>query len=301
MTIVNLIVRGKKQYLRPVSQICNYISGAMSSRRPISDKAAFKDVLKNAKKVAVLTGAGVSAESGVPTFRGEGGYWRKYVAQQLATPEAFTRNPSLVWEFYHYRRELVRTKKPNKAHVALAECEKRFHVEGKSFVLVTQNIDGLHQTAGSREVVELHGSLFKTRCLKCGDVAENRNSPICPALDGMGAPDTDAQEVSVATEDLPRCERGGCTGLLRPHVVWFGEALDVGVLQRAGKALEECDLCLVIGTSSLVYPAAMFAPQVAARGVPVAEFNIEVTPATSEFTFHFEGPCGSSVPEVLAP
>nr|CAD7452334.1 unnamed protein product [Timema tahoe] len=236
----------------------------------------------------ILTGAGVSAESGVPTFRGAGGFWRKYVAQDLATPEAFTRNPSLVWEFYHYRRELVLTKHPNRAHEALAECESRLKREGKNFLLITQNIDGLHLKAGSQEVLELHGSLFKTRCLKCGRVAENRDSPICPALKEKGAPEPEVKDSCVSVEDLPHCSETNCHGLLRPHVVWFGEGLDQKILIKAGKALEKCDLCLVIGTSSVVYPAAMFAPQVAARGIPVAEFNIEATPATYDFKFHFE-------------
>ncbi|CAG2058405.1 unnamed protein product [Timema podura] len=265
----------------------------MSRRsQPSSDLAVFRDIFKKSSNIVVLTGAGVSAESGVPTFRGAGGFWRKYVAQDLATPEAFTRNPSLVWEFYHYRREL--------AHEALAECESRLKREGKNFLLITQNIDGLHLKAGSQEVLELHGSLFKTRCLKCGRVSENRDSPICPALKEKGAPEPEVKDSCVSVEDLPHCSETNCHGLLRPHVVWFGEGLDQKILIKAGKALEKCDLCLVIGTSSVVYPAAMFAPQVAARGIPVAEFNIEATPATYDFKFHFEGPCGSTVPEALS-
>nr|CAD7597551.1 unnamed protein product [Timema genevievae] len=187
-----------------------------------------------------------------------------------------------------------------RAHEALAECESRLKREGKNFLLITQNIDGLHLKAGSQEVLELHGSLFKTRCLKCGRVAENRDSPICPALKEKGAPEPEVKDSCVSVEDLPHCSETNCHGLLRPHVVWFGEGLDQKILIKAGKALEKCDLCLVIGTSSVVYPAAMFAPQVAARGIPVAEFNIEATPATYDFKFHFEGPCGSTVPEALS-
>ncbi|XP_036377612.1 NAD-dependent protein deacylase sirtuin-5, mitochondrial isoform X1 [Megalops cyprinoides] len=267
--------------------------------RPSSDLAEFRKVFSKARHIAILTGAGVSAESGVPTFRGAGGYWRKWQAQDLATPEAFSRNPSRVWEFYHYRREVMLTKSPNPAHMAIAECEARLNKQGRSVVVITQNIDELHRRAGSKHVLEIHGSLFKTRCLSCGNVAVNRNSPICPALEGKGAPDPNTSDATIPVEKLPRCEEQGCNGLLRPNVVWFGEALDPDILMQVEKELEICDLCLVVGTSSIVYPAAMFAPQVAARGVPVAEFNMETTPATMRFAFHFEGPCGTTLPPAL--
>uniref|UniRef100_A0A8D3DTT3 NAD-dependent protein deacylase sirtuin-5, mitochondrial n=1 Tax=Scophthalmus maximus TaxID=52904 RepID=A0A8D3DTT3_SCOMX len=241
--------------------------------RPSSDLAAFREIFSKAKRVAVLTGAGVSAESGVPTFRGAGGYWRKWQAQELATPEAFSRNPSRVWEFYHYRREVT---------------------------VVTQNIDELHRRAGSKNILEIHGSLFKTRCMSCGHEAANHKSPICAALAGKGAPDPDTHDAQIPAQQLPRCEQTGCHGLLRPAVVWFGETLDSDILTRAEEVLDSCDLCLVVGTSSVVYPAAMFAPQVAARGVPVAEFNMEDTPATMRFKFHFHGLCGTTLPPALA-
>lgn len=268
--------------------------------RPSSSMADFREVFAKAKHIAVITGAGVSAESGVPTFRGPGGYWRKWQAQQLATPEAFSRNPSRVWEFYHYRRELMLSKSPNAAHVAIADCEARLRKQGRKVVVVTQNIDELHRRAGSKDLLEIHGSLFKTRCTNCGNVAENYKSPICKALEGKGAPDPDTQDACLPVGDLPRCEKQGCNGLLRPHVVWFGETLDSNILTEVEKELDVCDLCLVVGTSSVVYPAAMFAPQVAARGVPVAEFNMETTPATTSFSFHFQGPCGTTLPEALA-
>ncbi|KFU92132.1 hypothetical protein M959_00604 [Chaetura pelagica] len=238
--------------------------------RPSSNMADFREVFAKAKHIAIITGAGVSAESGVPTFRGAGGFWRKWQAQELATPAAFARNPSRVWEFYHYRREVMLSKHPNPAHVAIAE-------------VITQNIDELHRRAGTKHLLEIHGSLFKTRCTNCGNVAANYKSPICPALAGKGAPDPATEDAMIPVEDLPQCEEEGCNGLLRPHVVWFGEALDPDVLTEVEKELEICDLCLVVGTSSVVYPAAMFAPQVSARGVPVAEFNVEATPATERF------------------
>ncbi|KAK8406789.1 hypothetical protein O3P69_007385 [Scylla paramamosain] len=267
--------------------------------RPSSDLAKFREVYKKAKHVVVLTGAGVSAESGVPTFRGDGGLWRTWRAQDLASPSAFARDPSLVWEFYHYRRELMATKHPNPAHLAIAEAEQRLTAEGRRLVVITQNIDELHKKAGSKEVLELHGSLFRTECTKCQEIRPNTDSPICASLAGKGAPDPNAVNARIPESELPRCQK--CSGLLRPNVVWFGEGLDNNVLQKAGDELDTCDLCLVVGTSSVVYPAAMFAPQVAARGVPVAEFNVETTPATLSFGFHFEGPCGSTLPAALAP
>jgi len=263
----------------------------------------FREHLSSSKHLVILTGAGVSAESGVPTFRGAGGFWRRYQAQQLATPESFSENPSLVWEFYHYRREVMGSKFPNPAHIAIADIEKRFKQEGKKVVVITQNIDGLHKRAGSENIIELHGNLFKVRCTKCKAVSVNIDSPICESLRGRGAPEPEAKSDRIPIEMLPRCPKEGCGGLLRPHVVWFGEGLDERVLRDTDENLDSCDLCLVVGTSSVVYPAAMFAPGVAARGVPVAEFNLECTPATQRFAkngFFFEGPCGQILPTALA-
>ncbi|XP_035678658.1 NAD-dependent protein deacylase sirtuin-5, mitochondrial-like isoform X1 [Branchiostoma floridae] len=269
--------------------------------RPSSDLAAFRELFAAARNIVVLSGAGISAESGVPTFRGAGGFWRTWQAQDLATPEAFRANPSLVWEFYHYRREVMLTKLPNAGHMAIAECEQRLAKQGRSLVVITQNIDELHKRAGSKNIIELHGCLFNTRCTRCGHVEENRKSPIVLSLAGKGAPDPDAQDARIPEEDLPRCDHGGCGGLLRPHVVWFGESLDPDVLSRTDRELDKCDLCLVVGTSSVVYPAAMYAPMLASRGIPVAEFNIEETPATHQLGFHFHGPSGEWLPKALAP
>ncbi|PNI62789.1 SIRT5 isoform 3 [Pan troglodytes] len=266
--------------LKPPASTRNQICPKMA--RPSSSMADFRKFFAKAKHIVIISGAGVSAESGVPTFRGAGGYWRKWQAQDLATPLAFAHNPSRVWEFYHYRREVMGSKEPNAGHRAIAECETRLGKQGRRVVVITQNIDELHRKAGTKNLLEIHGSLFKTRCTSCGVVAENYKSPICPALSGKG------------------CEEAGCGGLLRPHVVWFGENLDPAILEEVDRELAHCDLCLVVGTSSVVYPAAMFAPQVAARGVPVAEFNTETTPATNRFRFHFQGPCGTTLPEALA-
>uniref|UniRef100_A0A8C2U376 NAD-dependent protein deacylase sirtuin-5, mitochondrial n=1 Tax=Coturnix japonica TaxID=93934 RepID=A0A8C2U376_COTJA len=248
--------------------------------RPSSNMADFREVFAKAKHIAIITGAGVSAESGVPTFRGAGGLWRKWQAQELATPGAFARNPSRVWEFYHYRREVMLSKHPNAAHIAIAECEKRLRKQGRSVVVITQNIDELHRKAGTKHLLEIHGSLFKTRCTNCGNVTANYKSPICPALAGKGWRHS-CQNYNA--ED-------GCHGLLRPHVVWFGEALDPDVLSEVEKELELCDLCLVVRMFVLLCEAAVSV----VRGVPVAEFNTEALP------FHFQGPCGSTLPPALA-
>ena len=279
--------------------MANSLKKNKNQTRPSSSMPDFREDFSKAKHIVVLTGAGVSAESGVPTFRGAGGYWRKWQAQQLATPEAFEENPSLVWEFYHYRREVMATKEPNKAHLAIAACEKRLKSQGRKVVVITQNIDELHKRAGSENIYELHGNLFKTRCTKCCDIRENKDSPICSALEDKGAPDPEAQDARIPIHDLPRCTKEGCGGLLRPHVVWFGESLDSDVMNGADQELDQCDLCLVVGTSSVVYPAAMFAPTVAARGVPVAEFNMEETNVTSQLGYHFTGPAGANVPVAL--
>ncbi|XP_066597871.1 NAD-dependent protein deacylase sirtuin-5, mitochondrial-like [Prorops nasuta] len=262
---------------------------------------SFREVLSNAKNVLIFTGSGVSAESGIPTFRGAGGFWRKYQAQDLATLRAFKENPSLVWEFYEHRRVIASQAQPNKAHEAIAEFQNHYCTQGKKVTIVTQNIDNLHQRAGAKDVIELHGSLYKTRCIKCKDISVNENIPICPALEEKGLPDPNIMISDIPLDQLPHCEKENCNGLLRPHIVWFGENLDKHILSKTYEAMEECDACLIIGTSSIVYPAAMFAPQVAERGIPVAEFNIEETPATRRFQYHFQGPCTYTVPEALTP
>lgn len=285
--------------IRPLLGLAPTIPGLLmaSARRPSSDAAAFKAKLAQAKNIVILTGAGVSAESGIPTFRGPGGFWRTYQATDLATPQAFRRDPSLVWEFYHYRRELMGAKSPNPAHVAIAQFEAQCEREGRSCQVITQNIDELHKKAGSRNLLEIHGALFRVRCTQCGVETANYQSPICEALRGRGQPEAGASQEPIPVESLPRCT--DCGGLLRPAVVWFGENLDQEILMRAHQAVDACDACLVVGTSSVVYPAAMFAPGVAARGATVAEFNIEPTESTSLFGFYFEGPCGQTLPPIL--
>lgn len=263
-----------------------------SNSRPSSDMASFREIVKKSKHIVALTGAGISAESGIPTFRGAGGLWKTFRSQELATPSAFKSNPSRVWQFYSSRRENVLTKEPNAAHYALAEFEAKMNSAGKRLVVITQNVDELHKRAGSKNIIELHGSLFKTRCTKCSHTTENYDSPICDSLR-----DVDGEDKVIPKNELPTCKQ--CNGLLRPAIVWFNEQLDPTVLNNVDTELDSCDLCLVIGTSSIVYPAAMFAPSVAERGVPVAEFNIEETPSTLDFGFHFNGPCSVTLPQAL--
>ncbi|XP_018576068.1 NAD-dependent protein deacylase-like isoform X2 [Anoplophora glabripennis] len=269
------------------------------SKRLLSDYESFRKVLSESKNIVALTGAGVSAESGIPVFRGKGGLWRTHRSVDLATPHAFHANPSLVWEFYQYRRNIAFNAQPNDAHKALAKYEKICREEGRIFSIITQNVDGLHQRAGSEEVIELHGALHKVICTKCKLVDENFDDPICEALRNRGGPTMSDQDLpTIDKKDLPKCKR--CQELLRPYIVWFGENLDPKVLLQTRELVEnKCDLCLVIGTSSVVYPAAMFAPIVAERGKMVAEFNLNENPANDLFTFHFPGQCGSTLPKAL--
>lgn len=253
----------------------------------INDFAGFKEVLSKSNNIVAVTGAGISAESGIPVFRGPGGFWRKYRATDLATPEAFRANPSLVWEFYHYRRTVAFAAQPNKAHLALAKYEEICKKDGRKLTVITQNVDGLHIRAGSENVIEMHGSLRKIICTKCKEIEVNTDNPINETFRGRGEPsnmDEDSKS-PIPREDLPKCKK--CNSLARPYIVWFGESLEPEVMRKSRELIENCDLCLVIGTSSVVYPAAMFAPTVVRRGKPVAEFNLNEEPAEHDFQFHF--------------
>jgi NAD-dependent deacetylase len=222
--------------------------------------------------VAVLTGAGISAESGLPTFRGPGGWWKNHRAEDLATPEAFRRDPKLVWEWYNHRRELVRQHAPNPGHFALA----RFEPLCKTFALITQNVDGYHQRAGSTNVSELHGNLMKSRCSGCGRECE------------AGAEDW--------KDGLPHCS---CGALYRPGVVWFGEMLPAVALQNAFAAAENCQIFFAIGTSAVVYPAAAL-PQLARNhDAYVVEINSEPTPLTQRANEFLPGPAGEILPALV--
>lgn len=231
------------------------------------DLAVSRRLVEGAERIIVSTGAGISAESGVPTFRGPDGLWRRFRPEDLATPEAFARDPRLVWEWYAWRRELISECRPNAAHHALAALA----LARPGVRILTQNVDGLHavaarEAAGDRDPgpalsLELHGSIFRVRCTVCGDAYEHRDR-----IDvGAGAA-------------LPACRR--CGGLLRPGVVWFGEALDPVVLDEAYAEASRADLCLVVGTSGMVQPAAGLPLIVRQNGGKVIEVNPEATPLT---------------------
>jgi NAD-dependent deacetylase len=228
--------------------------------------------LTRQSSVTVLTGAGISAESGVPTFRGQGGLWRTYRAEDLATPGAFERDPHMVWEWYDYRRRIVAGIEPNPAHYAITRLEQEF----ADFLLVTQNVDGLHARAGTKRMVELHGNLFRVRCTREGRISENDETPL--------------------TEIPPRC---ACGALLRPDVVWFGETIPEKVLGAAFEASRHCDIMLVIGTSGVVQPAASMPLMAKQAGAGVIEVNPDPTPITPFVDVHLDGRAGEVVPHLV--
>lgn len=225
------------------------------------------------RHVAVLTGAGISAESGIPTFRGEDGLWRRYRAEELATPQSFRTNPALVWEWYDWRRGLIADCAPNAAHLTLAEMESYCD----DFTLITQNVDGLHRQAGSRQILELHGNIWRVRCTAEGLAWENREVPL--------------------SRMPPRCE---CGAILRPDVVWFGETLDPNVLKAAHAAAERCDLMLVVGTSAVVQPAASLPSMARRRGAYLVELNVQETPLSPYADEVILGPAASELPALWA-
>ncbi|MEO0143276.1 MAG: NAD-dependent deacylase [candidate division WOR-3 bacterium] len=228
-------------------------------------------ILKGAKRIFVLTGAGVSAESGIPTFRGKDGLWKNYSATDLATPEAFNRNPELVWEWYRWRQEIILKAKPNPAHYAIVELERI----SSEFLLLTQNVDNLHQRAGSRNVLELHGNIFRTRCCNCGRIDGVEKAKFTP---------------------LPYCP---CGGLLRPDVVWFGESIPQDVWDESIKFLTSSDVAIICGTSGVVWPAAAI-PEIAKQNnVKTIEINIEPTPITPLAFLNIMAPVGKILPEII--
>lgn len=235
---------------------------------------ALIDALRSSRHVCVLTGSGISAESGVPTFReARTGLWEQYDPQELATPEAFLKDPELVWKWYRWRRDLVAEVEPNAGHKALVDLAARV----KRMTLITQNVDGLHQRAGSDKVIEFHGNIFEDRCSVEGCIAEA------------------AHETS---EKVPTC--AACGGNLRPGVVWFGEAIPEDALAAAMTAASDCDLFFSIGTSSLVWPAAGLAQTAQAGGAKIVEVNPNPTPQTKLSDFCLSGNAGSVLPDLAA-
>jgi NAD-dependent protein deacetylase/lipoamidase len=235
------------------------------------------ETLGPASRLFVLTGAGISAESGIPTFRGVGGLWRGHRIEEVATPEAFARDPALVWAFYSERRAGARDKEPNAGHIALARLQRAL---GERMVLCTQNVDGLHERAGSSDVLHMHGRLFQSRCSR----------------PGCGAAPFDDDSAYRTREDIPRCS--ACGALIRPHICWFGEM--PFELDRAFAALGSCDVCLVAGTSGVVEPAASFVRIARSGGARTLYVGPEEPANVTWFDDCMVGPAGALLPKLAA-
>jgi len=234
-----------------------------------------------AEAVAVLTGAGASAESGIPTFReAQQGLWAQYQPEELATPGAFRAHPRRVLQWYRWRLKLIDEAQPNPGHLALAELERTAEAGGKSFCLITQNVDGLHQAAGSREVIELHGRIHDLKCFQCGK----------PSQRALSAWDDE--------QELPRCAH--CQGLLRPDVVWFGESLSEASLTQAQQAARSSQVFLTAGTSAVVQPAASLPLIAHSQGAFLIEINPQTTGLSSRADVHLRSPFGESLPRLTA-
>lgn len=258
------------------------------SDAPLSLPPETLALLRQARSVMVLTGAGISAESGVPTFRAPGtGLWSQYRIEDFATPRAWQRNPKLVWGWYTHRRRLARQVQPNAGHLAIARLGDFY----PNFTVVTQNVDGLHTRAGSLHVLELHGSIFSFRC-SSEDIAIPYEDP--------EDDDPEAMERLERGEgpDVPTCPH--CGALLRPDIVWFEEPLPAGVLWAAQAVAEQCDVCLVVGTSAQVYPAAALPQTARRRGALIVEVNPEETDLTSQAHLSLRGPAGQALPQLTA-
>jgi len=285
------------------------------------------EILKTAKSIFVLTGAGISAESGIPTFRGADGLWKNYSAADLATPEAFAKNPALVWEWYHWRQSLIIKAKPNPAHYALVEIEKRFD----KFLLLTQNVDDLHRRAGSKNLLELHGNIFRARCLNCGKVIEHhrsmdrldghceerscleqhresdeaisrrrkKNDEIATPLDGLGARNDNGVSQTIQKDQANKLPTCGCGGLLRPDIVWFGEMIPQDIWQESLAFLSKADVAIICGTSGVVWPAAAI-PEIAKKsGAKTIGINLEPTPITDIGDVSLLGKAGELLPQLV--
>ena len=233
----------------------------------IAEVQAAAKLLASKQRICILTGAGISAESGIPTFRDkQTGLWQNYRAEDLATPDAFARDPQLVWSWYQWRRKLVADKIPNPAHNALAQWQQRTSLNQQQLTLITQNVDNLHEQAGST-VTHLHGNLWQNRCSQCHSLYQEQSKL-----------SNDSIDVADYKETLLTCPH--CDGYIRPDIVWFGEALPVDAWQTAESAAAHCEVFMSIGTSSLVYPAAGLAGLAKQNGAKLIEINPDPTPNT---------------------
>ena len=237
----------------------------------LEDKIAqARQEIEKASNIVVLTGAGISAESGVPTFRGQEGLWQNFRPEELATPDAFWNDPKLVWEWYDWRRNAVKDAKPNPGHYALAELESSV----PHLTLVTQNIDGLHQMGGSTNITEMHGNIWQIRCTKCGEIEQNFQVPL-PELP-------------------PKCKK--CGELGRPNVVWFGEMIGMDLIDKILRAIEECQVMLIIGTSGIVEPAASMGLVAKQTNKTVIEINLDETPSAGLYDIVIREKSGEVLP-----
>jgi NAD-dependent deacetylase len=228
--------------------------------------------LKSAESVLFFTGAGISAESGIATFRGKDGLWNKLKPEELANFSAFMKNPDMVWEWYQYRREIVENSKPNPGHFAIAEFEKYYNVS-----VVTQNVDNLHARAGSNNIDELHGSIVRNFCIDCNTYYNHQDFKF--------------------ENKVPKCEK--CGGLIRPDVVWFGETLRGNAFPNGERNAKECDICFIVGTSAIVYPAAYIPLTAKQYGAYIVEVNIEPTEMSYEADYSIFGKSGEVLPKIL--
>lgn len=238
-------------------------------------KQGLKEAIEVAKNIVVFTGAGVSAESGIPTFRGNEGYWNQFSPQQLASEDGYLDHPDIVWKWYLERREKALATQPNPAHYALFEMEKHFD----KVIIATQNIDNLHQRAGSTDVLELHGSLFRSKCRSCSKLWDD--------------------QTTVFADDFHICPHCSSPRSVRPDVVWFGEALPYNILTRAAEESAKADIMIVAGTSAVVYPAAQLPYIAHSNGAFVLEANLEPTPITSIADVSYRGKAGEILTELL--
>ena len=231
------------------------------------------EIIKKSKNCVVLTGAGISSESGVPTFRGKEGLWGKFRPEELATMEAFMANSQIVWEWYNWRRELMSKVKPNPGHYALVELAEFFD----DYTLITQNVDGLHKMAGSEDILELHGNIYRNKCMNCNKIVD--------------------REMEIDPESIPLCIH--CGGKIRPDVVWFGEMLSESIISEAFAKSESADIFLSVGTSAIVHPAASLPVNSKRFGATLVEINPEMTPLTDLADFYFEYPSGEFLPKLI--
>jgi len=227
--------------------------------------------LKNSSSLVFFTGAGISAESGIPTFRGKDGIWNKLKPEELANFDAFMRNPKMVWEWYNHRKKIIHDSKPNPGHITIAEMQNYF----KSVIVVTQNIDNLHRRAGSESIYELHGNIERNFCINCKTFYNKE----LDFIDG-----------------IPKCK---CGGLIRPDVVWFGEYLPEDQFSGGEKAATNSDIFFIVGTSAVVYPAVGLVSMAKQSGSVLVEVNVDTTDISSYVDYSFKGEAGKFLPKIL--